>query len=190
MNTLTLGIDFDRKRYDDNLICHNDYYLELTKQGINLATKLKNIPYNELNEMADILAHNHLCYKWQFKNLILSEDHIKIKFACQLSTKDFIMTADIVDSDTKTLIGSGVVLRTKPDEIFFSIISKKIFSYDRKVVIPSKWGTPLIYLRLCDLKKGTILPHDCESPFPDDKQATLNFKHLQQELHYHNNDFI
>lgn len=190
MNTLTIGIDFDRKRYDDNPTCRNDYYLELAKQGINLATKLKNIPYNELMKQIDILAHNHLCYKWQFKNLILSEDNIKIKFACQLSTEDFIMTTDIVGNDTGTLIGSGVVLRTKPDEIFFSIISKKIFFYDGKVVIPSKMGSPLIYLRLCDLKKGNILPHDCESPFPDDKQATLNFKHLQQELHYNNNDFI
>ena len=191
MRTLTVGVKFDSIKYDRmNESSRNEYYLDLMKRGINLIAEKKMIPYAELNNLMKLLANNRLLYKWTFKYLTLLERNIRAKFTCQLSPNDYTLSAEIVREDSGLLIGSGVVVRTKPDAIFFSHLSRKIYLANDKITITSTWGIPLIHLELSDIINGFVLPYDCESPYPDDKQATQNFKRILHELHYDNENFI
>lgn len=191
MKTLTVGVKFDSIKYDCmNESGRNEYYLDLMKRGINFIAEKKMIPHAELTKAMKLLACNQLLYKWTFKCLTLPERNIRVKFTCQLSPYDYTLCAEIVQEDSGLLIGSGVVVRTKPDAIFFSHLSRKIYLANDRITITSTWGVPLIYLELLNIINGFVLPLDCESPYSYDKQATQNFKRIQHELHYDNEKFI
>lgn len=189
--SLNITLPFDFKLYDNSdETARCRYYFDLLKTALQIAFNKKYIPFEKLMEYLASLANNNFIYSWNFKDVIVPEYNLKIKFICQLSTNDFIMRIVALDKKSKITICEGNVLRTKPDEIFFSHISKKIKITDGKIVISSKWGTELLSIELKSLVNGLLVVDFSSTPYPDDVRATENFKQLQKELKYDNNSFI
>lgn len=189
--SLTINLPFDFKLYDnadETVRCK--YYIDLLKIALQIANERKNIPFEKLMEYLTSLADNNFIYSWNFKDVIVPEYNLKIRFICQLSTNDFIMKIMALDKNTMNPICEGNILRTKPDEIFFSYISKKIKIKDGKIIIFSKWDTELLSIELKSLVSGDLVVDFSSTPYPDDIRATENFKQLQKELKYDNYGFI
>lgn len=189
--SLTITLPFDFKLYDNSdETARCRYYFDLLKTALQIASDKKNISFEKLMEYLTSLADNNFIYSWNFKDVIVPEYNLKIRFICQLSTNDFIMRIVVLDKKNMIPICEGNVLRTKPDEVFFSYISKKIKIKDGKIIISSKWDTELLSIKLKSLVNGHLVVDFSSTPYPDDVRATENFKQLQKELKYDNNNFI
>lgn len=188
---LTISLPFDFNLYenaDETVRCQ--YYLDLMKSALRIASEKKDIPFEELMGYLKSLADSNFIYSWNFKNVIAHEYDLKIRFTCHLSTNDFIIRIAAYDKKSMIPICEGNVVRTKPDEIFFSHISKKIKIKDGRIFIPDKWGTELLSIDLKLLARGHLAVDFCPTPYPDDVEMTEIFKHIQKELRYDNNSFI
>ena len=189
--SLIINIPFDFNYYDNaDEFQRNNYYVELIKSALLIASKQKEIPLAELMGFIESLVDNNYIYTWDFKNILVRELNLKLKFTCQLSTNDFIMRIVALDKKSMIPICEGNVIRTMPDEIFFSYISKKIKIKDDKIILSSKWDRELISIPLKSLICGHLVVDFCPTPYPDDDNATETFKELQKELRYDNYDFI
>lgn len=188
--TLTVNLPFDYEFYnnaDESLRC--EYYFKLLKKAFEKASDNKNIPFVELMDSLTSLAKKDFIYSWTFKNVIVPEYNLKIKLISQLSTNDYILKIFAYDENRSSAICEGQVLRTKPDDIFFSYLSNKIQVENGRIVILSKWDTKILSIELKDLLKGVVAVDFFPTPYPDDKRATEIYNQLIKELKYDNNDF-
>lgn len=189
--SLIINIPFDFNYYDNaDELQRNNYFVDLFKSALQIAATQKKIPLMELMGFIESLVDNNYIYIWDFKNILVRELNLKLKFTCQLSTNDFIMRIVALDKKSMIPICEGNVIRTMPDEIFFSYISKKIKIKDDKIILSSKWDRELISIPLKSLICGHLVVDFCPTPYPDDDNATETFKELQKDLRYDNYDFI
>lgn len=190
LNNLIVNLPFDFEFYDKaTQIQKYNYYLDLIHEGLQIASRHKNIPLVELENIITSLVDNNFIYCWDFKNLRVPEYNLKVKFTCQLSTDDFILKITAFRNKVLGPVCKGVVVRTKPDWICFSYVSKKIQVKDDRICIFNKCGRELLTIRLKSLIEGKLIIDFSESPYPDNESATETFKYLQKMLRYDNYDF-
>ncbi len=182
--------------FDIDLYSSNDkfgkcfYYTKLVKEAFDLLAEVLNIPYCLLMDLINTLQQDNFVYRWKFKTISLPLNNLKINFYCHLTTDDFTITVEVDNLKDKRNILRGPVIRTKPDEIFFSHISNKIKIDEDRIFISTKWDVDLIMISINDLRQGRLTIEHCNSPYPDDKEASNDFFMLQRELKYDNDDFI
>lgn len=124
-NAFTIGCTFDFEFYNNaNETERCKYYVSLLKSALHNVSEVKNIPLNSLNDIIGSLVDNNFIYSWNFKSLMIPELNLRVKLNCQLSTDDFKL--DVFAYKGKSLFCKGTVIRTKPDDVFFSYIAKKI----------------------------------------------------------------
>lgn len=99
--SLTITLPFDFKLYDNSdETARCRYYFDLLKTALQIASDKKNISFEKLMEYLTSLADNNFVYSWNFKDVIVPEYNLKIRFICQLSTNDFIMRIVVLDKKT------------------------------------------------------------------------------------------
>lgn len=190
-NAFTIGCTFDFEFYNNaNEIERCKYYVSLLKRALLDASKVKHIPLNLLNDIIHSLVDNKFVYSWNFKTLLVNEFNLKIKLNCRLSTNDFLLNVVAYKGKSASSFCEGTIIRTKPDDIFFSHIAKKVRILNDKMVISSKWDTAFVYVKLKELQNGVVVVEWAKTPYPDDMNATNTFYRLQKELTYDNFDFI
>lgn len=185
-----IHVPFDLKFYS-SIDKHGKciYYTQLVKEAFGLLANVRNIPYCVLIDLINTLQHDNFEYCWKFKTISLPLNNLKIEFFCNINTDDFTITIKVDNRNDKRNILRGIVVRTKPDDIFFSHISNKIRIERDKIFMVSKWGVDLIGINIDDLQHGRLNLQYCDTPYPDDKKASDNFFMLQRELKYDNYDF-
>lgn len=189
--SLIINIPFDFNYYDNaDELKRNNYYVDLIKSALQIAAKQKKIPLAELMGYIESLVDNNYIYSWDFKNILVRELNLKLKFTCQLSTNDFIMRIAALDKKSMMPICEGIVIRTMPCNEIMSYISKKIQIRDNRICIYNPWGCELLTINLNSLIDGHLIIDYSESPYPDNPNATDTFKELQAALRYDNYDFI
>lgn len=189
--SLTINLHFDFKFYDnadEKTRC--TYSIELMTRALQIASENKYIPLKTLIGNLKDLADNGYVDCWKFKDMTIPEYNLKIKLICQLSTNDFILKIMAFNKKNTVLVCEGNVLRTKPDDIYFSYISKKVKIKNGEIVISSTWDTELLSIELERLSNGQLVVKFSSTPYPDDIRATENFKQLQNELKYDNDQFV
>lgn len=191
-NVMEINMGFDRSRYDnvsETERCR--YYIELFKTGILRASRLKEIPCDRIFAGLDALAENNYVYSWKFRNMIIPQYSLKVKFTAALTTNDFTIRAEVFRYKSKTPLCGGLVVRTRPDSIFFGIVSKKMLLVDNRIYIRcNPCLKPYLYLDLDELYHGVFILHKCD-PSPKDRESerTLEvFYDLQEGLMYYGND--
>lgn len=116
------------------------YYSLLINQAFNRLAEIQNIPYSKLKDLINKLQQDKFIYRWKFKTISLPLNNLKINFFCSITTNDFTISVEIYNLKGKSLLLEGIVIRTKPDEIFFSHISNKIRVERDNLFITTKWG--------------------------------------------------
>lgn len=165
------------------------YVMELLRGALMEISRKKLIPLNQLLNGCNELVESGLVYRWDFCHIRITDFRLKIKFNCELSTYDFKLNIIVCKDGEKKPFCEGNVIRTKPDDVFFSFISKKIHHDNGILIFTTKWDVPLFYLNISDLNKGFVKTEFSKSPYPGDVQATEDFLQLQNELKYNNNNF-
>ena len=191
IRNLQVNITFDYDFYDnaDQAQLYK-YYIQLYKAGIAIAAEHKEIPVEYLyNCLSDLEKDNYVC-RWDFKNVSVKDQNLKIKFYCELTTRDFLLKAQVFKKGIKEPICEGVAVRTKPDYFDFNKISKNIVVRDNKVIISEKLGPyEYFYLDLNDLKNGKfevkLLP---PPPEMTDPQELHYFYSFRESLMYDNDE--
>lgn len=169
-----------------------EYYVCLLKETLLKISRIKDIPLSQMNEWLDNLIADHFIYRWPFKKYTIPEIGITLDLESSLSTNEYLLNGTIYRGrgKKKQMIGSGRLVRTKPDELFFSFITKyKVIDNDC-VIFTARWGDHLFYLKFEDLEKGKIIVHFPDAPPSKDEEIKELFLNKQKELNYDNNDFI
>lgn len=189
-SALTCFAVFDTDVYDS--LADDDrcvYVIGILRETLLEISQKKSIPLYQLLNDCEELIKSGFVYRWNFCQIKVADLGLKIKFNCELSTNDFRLNAVVYESGEMEPFCDGCVIRTKPDDVFFSFISKKIQSENGQLVFTTKWDVPLFYLNISDLNRGLVKTVFLESPYPGDFRATEIYLHLQNELKYNNNNF-
>lgn len=189
LQTIEVRLPFDFDFYDNATQDQKyKYYVELIQEGLQIASEHKNIPLKELNSLLTELADNNFIYTWDFKNLRVPEYNLKIKFTCQLTTDDFILKMQAFRNKEKEPVCEGTVIRTMPDSIFFSGISKDIQVKNGRISI-NKYGDEMLTIRLKSIIEGNLIIDYSSNPYPDDPLSSSCFNTFQKSLRYDNYEF-
>ena len=106
------------------------YVIGLVKEALIDISHTKQIPLDQLLNDCDELIKLGLVYRWTFRHIKIADLGLKIKFNCELNTYDFKLIATVYKDGEKKPFCEGCVIRTMPDAIYFSDISKK---YNRRM---------------------------------------------------------
>lgn len=187
---LTIHSKFDTHQYNQaNEENRCKYCIDLVKNALYQTSRIKSIPLKQLIGFCDDLIESKFVYRWRFKKIYVPNLNLTISFSCELNTQDFKLIATAFSANDSQPICNGQVIRTKPDDIFFSLISPNIQIKGNQILITSKWHTPLVSLNLLNLSKGSLVVEFPKTPYPNDIKATENFYQLQKELRYNNYEF-
>ncbi len=191
LDNLIVNLPFDFEFYDNATQTQKyDYYLDLIRDGLQLASEHKNIPLVELENLITSLVDNNFIYTWNFKNIRVAEYNLKIKFTCQLSTDDFIIRMVALKNKVSEPVCEGVVIRTMPDYIHFRNVPKNIQIKNDRICFFDSFGDEMLTIGLKNIIEGNLIIDYSESPYPEGSEMTRLFKHFQETLRYDNNDFI
>lgn len=167
----------------------SEYVIGIVQEALSEISQEKRIQLYQLIDACKALQKSGFVYSWDFCHIKIKDLGLKIKFNCELGTHDFRLNVKVFKVGEKKPVCEGCVIRTKPDEVFFSYISKKIHHENGQLVFTTKWDVPLFYLSISDLNEGLVKTVFSESPYPGDFNATKNFLQLQSELKYNNLSF-
>lgn len=185
-----VAIPFDFNFYNNATQTQKyEYYMSLIKEGIEVASHYKSIPKTELLEWLENIAKNNFVYTWDFKNVSIKEYGLKVKFISQLSTNDYILKAFAYKDKDRNPICEGIVIRTLPDSLFFSYVSKKITYNNNKIFINSQFGEEVAFIEVGELLKGNLVVGFSPCLYPENKDAAEVFYDLQNSLRYDNDEF-
>lgn len=189
--SIVINLPFDFERYeksDDLQRCK--YYLELLQLGLQEISNFKTIPYVKIIRLANELAAKGFVYAWNFRNLILRDYNLKVKFISELSTNDFVLKLQAFEDKKKMPICEGQVARTKPDHLNFSYISKKIYIDNGRIIINDCRNRALLSIDIKSLMGGYLILEYAKSPYPENTLASETFYELQNFIKYDNNNFL
>lgn len=189
--SLVVSMPFDFDFYDNATQDQKyQYYLALYHEGLQIASRYKNIPLEEVNNIIQSLVDNNFIYSWKFKNLRVPEYNLKIKLTCFLSTDDFILKLEAFRNKELKPVCEGIVIRTMPDDMDFSFISSDVQINNGRICFYFKSGTEVLSIRLKNIVEGNLIIDYSEAPYPDNPKSTETFYYLQNLFKYDNYDFI
>lgn len=190
LESLMVYVPFDYERYlaaDDIGKCR--YAIELLREGFEKARWIKAIPYERLIELSEDLVRNDYSCEWEFKKLIIREFNIRVVFTARLDTYAFTLTATVYDIKTKEILCEGLVARTKPEHLYFSYISRKMYVSDDSIIILNFTDNPSLSIKIPPLLNGKLIVNVCEPPRDHDKKEAETFRNLQSFLTYKGFDY-
>jgi hypothetical protein len=151
VDSLNVYVPFDKQRYEQTKGTTDcDYYLELLEKGFEKASKCKEIPLSSLCNLIDDFRKNSCKNEWQHKKKRFKEQDIEVILNCFFTTLDFRLVATINQVSTKKELCSGTLIRTEPDEIYFSKIFKDILIDEENIIITDTSDSPRILINLRD----------------------------------------
>ncbi len=186
---ISIPIKFDFAYYNnasERERCH--YYIEIYKEALARAARVRPIPYDKLVFWLDELEAKDYIDTWKFRNMLIREYGLRIHFTACLTTNDFTIRADVYRKLNEPPICGGIVVRTKPDSIHFNHIIKKFPIEGNRLYICDRWNDRFFSLDLNQLAAGHFELHIC--PSIDTRADDIElFQSLQKSLMYDGNDF-
>lgn len=191
MKALRVRIPFDFKRYDsENESERNQYCIDLFKRALITASALKPIPLFELLNCLEQLEINKFQYNWDFKNISIKDCELKIKFTCQLNSKEYKLNAKVFRAYEKEPICGGTVIRTIPDSSFFGSILKNISVKDGSIRIYAICSTTeFFYIPIQNLCEGKFIVEKSKPYNLNNQRSVETFISNQRSFQYDNDEF-
>ncbi|WP_437918749.1 hypothetical protein [Sphingobacterium sp. LRF_L2] len=156
-SVLQAYVPLDIDYYENNKgIIRYEYALNLLEEGYYLCNEFKKIPLHEL-----IMLHNDFRKKgykneWLYKKNKSKEHNIEVILKCIFNEEEFKLEMNVKDLTTKSDLATGFVLRTLPDELFFSKLFKNVLINEREIIITEFHDRPKFKFVMEDIKKGVF----------------------------------
>jgi hypothetical protein len=148
---LTAEVTYRKERYEQiKGTADCEYYLELLEEGFKKASMFKQIPLDTLLNSIDDFRKNGCKNEWQHKKKRFKEQDIEVILNCYFTTLDFRLLVTINKISTKENLCSGVVIRSKPDEIYFDKMFKDILIDKENIIITDATNSSRILINLKD----------------------------------------
>lgn len=133
-----------------------EYGLKLLEEGYRLCNGFREVPLSKLIMLHNDFRDNNYKNEWIHKKKKSKEHNIEIVLKCIFNEEDFRLEMTVEDLTTKIVLASGLVLRTLPDELFFSKLFKDILINEEEIVITEFHGRPKFKFIVDDLKRGVF----------------------------------
>jgi hypothetical protein len=146
-NVLKIHLPFDRNRYEalkNDLDC--SYFLEMMEQGFKKASKIKEIPLNDLLNIIEDFKKEGCKNQWLHKKKRFKEHDLEIILNCEYTSVYFHLVATFNQISTKKELVSGVVLSTDVGVFIHEGMYKDIFINDKEIVITDSTDSPRILI--------------------------------------------
>ena len=114
---------------------------------------------------------NDFKHTWIAKNRIFREDNLRVILNCDFNQYDFHLNVEIYQWSSKTLLCSGTVIRTLPDEVFFDHLFKDVYINMDRIIITEFLDYDFIQIDLFEALKGHFVYSFCKCP-----------KHLDEDM--------
>lgn len=184
-NVLEVYLPFDQERYN-KVKGTNDhsYYIEMFRQGFHQAYLFKNIPIVELNSLLDEFESNHCKHIWIHLKRTLKAAKLRVELIAQFTTNNYTLTANFYDLSKSELLCTGTLIKTLPDEVFFSRTIKDIIDDSEKVIFLDYNLNNLIIMNVSDIRAKCFKFSFSDCAYQDDEKAIETHKELIQYLSY------
>lgn len=156
-NVIKIYLPFDRKRYEaskNDLDC--SYFLEMMEQGFKKASKIKEIPLNDLLNIIEDFKKEGCKNQWLHKKKRFKEDDLEVILNCEYTSVYFHLVATFNQISTKKELVSGVVLSTDVGVYLHEGMYKDIFINDKEIVITDSTDSPRILINKEKIFKRTL----------------------------------
>ena len=155
---LDVSVPFNQNEYESikGTNC-SKYYIELFKLGFHEACTFKTIPISELLLLLDEFEKNHYLNTWTHIKKSLKQINLKLHLKASFTTNRFSLFAEFYDIKTSRLICQGELIRTLPDEIYFSRTIKDVIVRGEHIIFIDYNGNDLIEMEIKDILMGHFL---------------------------------
>ena len=183
-NVLQISVPFNMKYYENTDGSNKcKYYIELFQQGFVLANTYTDIPLNILNNILCKFEKENCENVWIAKRKDLKELGIKIILKCVFSMRNFSAYIIFLDSKIQKEICSGMIVRTKPDEIYFDRLFKDMIVRNDFLYIRNYNNIEFIKIDIDKVLHGFFQSSFMECPYDDD-DSIKDYNYIIQELSY------
>ena len=149
---LTANIPFVREKYEEmQKLERYEYYLQLLEEGYGVCFKYKEIPIDDLLRLHQEFRNSGYKNEWLHKKKKFKEYGIEVILVCSFTSFDFRLIMTVNDLESKKEIISGMVIRTKPDEIHFSSLFKDVIIEKDFLMVTQRFDEPKFKFSLSDI---------------------------------------
>ncbi len=131
-----------------------EYYLQLLEQGYQIAAQYKKIPFEELLKIHQDFREKEYKNEWLHVRKRFKEQDIEVLLNGLFTSFDFRLVMTVIDLKTKSVILSGTVIRTKPDELHYAPLLGNLKLNGDSLVINEKYDRPKFVFSLTDILAG------------------------------------
>lgn len=172
LDVLKVCLPFNKEEYDklddkERVI----FFASKFREGFRQAAKYKDIPLEGLFNLLAEFESNDFKHTWIAKNRIFREDNLRVILNCDFNQYDFHLNVEIYQWSSKTLLCSGTVIRTLPDEVFFDHLFKDVYINMDRIIITEFLDYDFIQIDLFEALKGHFVYSFCKCP-----------KHLDEDM--------
>jgi len=157
-DALVVEIDFDRERYESIKGTDDcNYYLELFDTGFRKAAESKDIPIHELLDLLKQFRADGCKNTWVHRKRRFKDHDIQVTISGSFTTNDITISVSVSRLSSKSILCSGPIIKTLPDELFIEGTHKEILVVDGKIVITDFLDRPTIEVDLAEALRGKLV---------------------------------
>ena len=185
-DVLKVCLPFNKEEYDklddkERVI----FFASKFREGFRLAATYKDIPLEGLFNLLAEFESNDFKHTWIAKNRIFREHNLRVILNCDFNQYDFHLNVEIYQWSSKTLLCSGTVIRTLPDEVFFDHLFKDVYINMDRIIITEFLDYDFIQIDLFEALKGHFVYSFCKCPEPSDEEIWNNrIARLLEPVHF------
>jgi len=156
-SALQARVRFDKSSYIrmSEFECY-DYYLSLLEMGYKTCSNHHKVPIDELLTLHKEFRGNGYKNEWIHKRKKFTLYGIQVILKCEFTAFDFKLIISVANIKTHEELVSGIVIRTLPDEVFFSSLFKDIMIGQDHLIITDSQNRPKFKFSLKDLRSKKL----------------------------------
>ena len=120
----------------------------------------------------------------QMQSSFFIERKLRVELIAQFTTNNYTLTANFYDLSKSELLCTGTLIKTLPDEVFFSRTIKDIIDDSEKVIFLDYNLNNLIIMNVSDIRAKCFKFSFSDCAYQDDEKAIETHKELIQYLSY------
>ena len=186
LDVLKVCLPFNKEEYDklddkERVI----FFASKFREGFRLAATYKDIPLEGLFNLLAEFESNDFKHTWIAKNRIFREHNLRVILNCDFNQYDFHLNVEIYQWSSKTLLCSGTVIRTLPNEVCFDYLFKDVYINMDRIIITEFLDYDFIQIDLFEALKGHFVYSFCKCPKPSDEEIWNNrIARLLEPVHF------
>jgi hypothetical protein len=153
--SLEARISFSKESYEGmNESQRYEYYLQLLENGYRICAQHKELPLEHLLRLQQVFRDNGCKNEWIHKKKRFRANGLEVTLKCFFTSFDFKLQMLVQDTGSKKELVSGIVIRTKPDELCFASLFKDVKIDGDELVVTEFQDRPKFKFLIPDILLG------------------------------------